>query len=64
MAKLRPANCKPLMFDVDPNNIAVACAVALTGNSVPVLDLNDVRGIADFILALTGLQGAVSYGTA
>jgi molybdopterin-guanine dinucleotide biosynthesis protein MobB len=39
----------------DPTIEAVASDAALDGLNVPVFDLDDVRGIADFILARTGL---------
>jgi molybdopterin-guanine dinucleotide biosynthesis protein MobB len=39
----------------DPTIEAVASDTAIEGLAVPVLDLDDVRGIADFILARTGL---------
>jgi len=60
----RPSNGKPLLCVDDPHIIAVACDVALPDLSLPVLDLNDVPGIADFIIAATELQGAVSRGAA
>ena len=60
----RPANGKPLLCVDDPHIIAVACDVPLPQVSLPVLDLNDVPGIADFILAATGLREAVSHGAA
>jgi molybdopterin-guanine dinucleotide biosynthesis protein MobB len=39
----------------DPTIEAVAADTALDGLKVPVFDLDDVRAIADFILARTGL---------
>ena len=39
----------------DPTIEAVASDAALEGLHVPVFDLDDARGIADFILARTGL---------
>lgn len=39
----------------EPTIEAVASDAALEGLQVPVFDLDDVRGIADFILARTGL---------
>lgn len=43
----------------DPLVRAVASDAALPGVPVPVLDLNDTTGIADFILRETGLGGTV-----
>ncbi|MEX2617323.1 MAG: molybdopterin-guanine dinucleotide biosynthesis protein B [Alphaproteobacteria bacterium] len=60
----RPANGKPLLCVNDPCIVAVACDVALTGLALPVLNLNDVPGIADFILAATGLRETVTHGAA
>jgi molybdopterin-guanine dinucleotide biosynthesis protein B len=60
----RPSNGKPLLCTDDPNIVAVACDTPLPQVDLPVLDLNDVPGIADFILARTGLRGTLSYGAA
>jgi len=51
----RPAEGRPLLCAQDPEIVAVACDVALAGVAVPVLDLNDPRAIAGFILGHTGL---------
>lgn len=46
----RPAVGKPLLFPDDPNVVAVATDAPLPRPAdLPVLDLNDVEGIADFV---------------
>ena len=50
----RPSVGKPLLSDTDPTVVAVASDEALDGLAVPVLDLNDVPAVADFILAQVG----------
>jgi molybdopterin-guanine dinucleotide biosynthesis protein MobB len=50
----RPSVGKPLLVGQVPGVVAVASDEALPEVAVPVLDLNDVAGIADFILAETG----------
>ena len=54
----RPSIGKPLLQKDDPEIIAVASDEALAGLSVPMLDLNDVNGIADFILDRCSLKAA------
>ncbi len=54
----RPSVGKPLLQSDDPEIIAVASDEALTGLSVPVLNLDDISGVADFILEQCGLKGA------
>lgn len=54
----RPMIGKPLLQKDDPEIIAVASDEALAGLSVPMLDLNDVDGIADFILDRCSLKAA------
>lgn len=51
----RAATAQDLIAAGDPSIVAVASDVALDGLAVPVLDLDDVAGIADFVLARTGL---------
>jgi molybdopterin-guanine dinucleotide biosynthesis protein MobB len=47
----RPAVGKPLLFPDDPNVVAVATDAPLAAASpLPVLDLNDVGAIADFVV--------------
>jgi len=45
----RPSVGKPLLFLDDPHVVAVASDAALS-TALPLFDLNDVAGIADFIL--------------
>ena len=51
----RPNVGKPLLQPDDPKIVAVASDEALEGLPVPRLDLNDIAGLADFILAHCGL---------
>ena len=51
----RPSVGKPLLQPDDPKIVAVASDEALEGLPVPRLDLNDIAGLADFILAQCGL---------
>jgi molybdopterin-guanine dinucleotide biosynthesis protein B len=54
----RPAIGKPLLCAEDPHIVAVASDAKLIGLRVPVLDLNDVGRIADFIIGHCGLARA------
>ena len=51
----RPSLCKPLLAHDDPRVVAVASDAPIEGLGVPRLDLDDVAGIANFILARTGI---------
>ncbi len=46
---------KPLLARSDPTIRAVASDVPVTGLSIPIFDLNDTLGVADFILREVGL---------
>ena len=46
----RAANDKPLIHPDDPHVIAVASDVALPNVKIPVIDLNDVEIIGDYLL--------------
>ena len=46
----RVANGKPLIHPEDPHIIAIASDVALPKAKVPVIDLNDIEAIADFLI--------------
>ena len=46
----RAANGKPLLHPGDPAIVAVASDTPLSGVRIPVLDLNDIEGIADILL--------------
>lgn len=52
----RAATAEDLIAADDPSIEAVASDVALAGLSVPVFDLDDIPGIADFILGRVGLR--------
>lgn len=54
----RPSVNKPLLHPDDPHIVAVACDQPLENLSLPELDLNDVSGIADFIIAHCDLANA------
>ncbi|MDP7241518.1 MAG: molybdopterin-guanine dinucleotide biosynthesis protein B [Rhodospirillales bacterium] len=47
----RPAEGKPLICRDDPDVVAVASDQSLPDVDLPVLDLNDIPAIADFILS-------------
>jgi molybdopterin-guanine dinucleotide biosynthesis adapter protein len=47
----RPAHGKRLLAATDPNIVAIASDGPVDGHGRPVLDLNEVSGIADFVLA-------------
>ncbi len=46
----RAANDKPLIHPEDPHIIAIAADVQVPSAKVPVVDLNDIDGIADVLL--------------
>ena len=46
----RAVNGKPLLHLEDKHIVAVAADTALPAAKVPVIDLNDIEGIADFLL--------------
>jgi len=48
---------KPPLAESDEHIIAIASDVALDGFEIPILDLNDIPKIADFILSHVGLTG-------
>lgn len=61
----RPANGKPLLARDDPYIVAVATDdAAAIDVAVPVLDLNDVGAIAEFIIAHCGLREVRPHGAA
>ncbi len=51
----RPSLGKPLLAHDDQRVVAVASDAPIEGLGVPRLDLDDVAGIADFILTRTGI---------
>lgn len=54
----RPALGKPLLCNGDPHIVAVASDAPLDGAEVPVYDLDDIPGIADFIVSRCGATKA------
>jgi molybdopterin-guanine dinucleotide biosynthesis protein B len=54
----RPSTREDMLQPSDPTVVAVATDEALDGVTVPVIDLNDVAAVADFILAHCGLEAA------
>ncbi|MFV2002370.1 MAG: gephyrin-like molybdotransferase Glp, partial [Paracoccaceae bacterium] len=53
----------PLIARDDASVVAIASDVAIPDITVPVFDLDDVSGVADFILAAVGLTHGVSGAT-
>ncbi|MBT4889032.1 MAG: molybdopterin-guanine dinucleotide biosynthesis protein B, partial [Rhodospirillales bacterium] len=60
----RPSIGKPLLNSDDPSVVAVASDGVHEGIKVPILDLNDVVSITDFVLNYVGLTSEVRSGTA
>jgi molybdopterin-guanine dinucleotide biosynthesis protein B len=58
----RAANGKPLLHPEDPHIVAVACDGPLPQSSVPVIDLNDIDGVADWLLEYSVLLSATDIG--
>lgn len=68
----RPSVGKPLLADDDPHVVAIATddaagVRAVAARDLPILDLNDVSSVADFVIDhchLSGNKQAASNGTA
>ncbi|MGH6931760.1 MAG: molybdopterin-guanine dinucleotide biosynthesis protein B [Dongiaceae bacterium] len=61
----RATNGKPLLYPDDRHIVAVACDVALPDCPLPVLSIDDIAAIADFIIAHCGLApGTTAAATA
>ena len=60
----RPALGKELIGRNDPDVVAVASDLPIAGLRVPLLDLNDMTAIADFVVSHCGLQAGVPHGAA
>lgn len=60
----RPSVGKPLLAETDDSIIAVASDEPLGEIPVPVLDLNDIAAIGDFVIGFCGLEGKVENGAA
>jgi molybdopterin-guanine dinucleotide biosynthesis adapter protein len=56
----RQANGKPLLHPDDTHIVAVASDVALPEAPLPVLSIDDIAAIADFIIGHCGLQAKTS----
>jgi len=52
----RARNGKPLLSADDPTYVAILSDAPVNGARLPVLDLNDIPAIADFIVAHCGLK--------
>lgn len=53
----REANGQPLLSTGDPTFVAVFSDLAVPETSLPVIDLNDTKAIADFIMRHCGFEG-------
>jgi molybdopterin-guanine dinucleotide biosynthesis protein B len=60
----RQATGKPLICLEDSRIVAVASDGAVEGLAIPMLDLNDIPAIADFILEYSGLEIGARHGAA
>ena len=60
----RPRLGKPLMAGSDPWVVAVASDAPVPASRVPVLDLDDIPAIGDFIVDHCGLGDSVRHGAA
>jgi molybdopterin-guanine dinucleotide biosynthesis adapter protein len=60
----RVANGKPLLHPDDPHIVAVASDAPLVGIRLPLLSLDDVPAIADFIIAHCGLTARAAARSA
>lgn len=54
----RPSVGKALLQTDDPEIVAVACDEKLEGLQVPVLDINDITAIADFIVKTCSMEAS------
>jgi molybdopterin-guanine dinucleotide biosynthesis protein B len=52
----RAENGKPLLSTGDPTYVAILTDTRVDGTSLPVIDLNDIPAIADFIVKHCGLK--------
>ncbi|HEY1384895.1 MAG TPA: molybdopterin-guanine dinucleotide biosynthesis protein B [Dongiaceae bacterium] len=52
----RAGNNKPLLSADDPTYVAILSDTAVNDTNLPVIDLNDIAGIADFIVRHCGLK--------
>lgn len=54
----RAGSGEPMLWHQDSRVVAVASDAAIPGLKIPVIDLNDIPAIADFIIAHLGLKAA------
>jgi molybdopterin-guanine dinucleotide biosynthesis protein B len=52
----RAGNDKPLLSTGDPTYVAILTDAPVSGTGLPVIDLNDIPAIADFIVRQCGLR--------
>ncbi len=52
----RAENAKPLLSTGDPTYVAILSDMTVNNTSLPVIDLNDIPAIADFIVKHCGLN--------
>jgi len=64
MEVYRPSIEKPLLAAEDSSVVAIASDETVTGADVPVLDLDDVPAIADYIVEHCGLTARIQNGAA
>lgn len=57
----RPSVGKPVLYPDDPNIVAIATDVSLGVVPITTLDINDVEGIANFVIMHCGLDGKNAY---
>lgn len=60
----RPSVGKPLLARDDDSIVAVASDQPIEGLDVPVIDLQNVASIGDFIIGYCGLDGQTGHGAA
>lgn len=60
----RPSIGKPMLCVNDPTVVAIASDVVLAGLKVPVFPIDDVTGIAEFIVRHCGLAAERRHGAA
>jgi len=64
MEVFRASVGKPLLAPEDPSVVAIATDEEVDGGNLPVIDLNDVGAVADYIIAFCGLDKRITDGAA
>jgi len=64
MEVFRTSVGKPLLAPEDPSVVAIATDEEVDGGDLPVIDLNDVGAVADFIIEFCGLEKRITDGAA